>query len=501
MRRLSLVLSLFMLLLSPPASAQTRSDEEANRLLVEAVKARDEASGARPADDDVPGWTRQHDLLVRVERNLREIVDRHPGSTLAVRLILKEDIGGQISLQRAAREAAAAREGLETGQEIVAARRALAAVEPALARARALTDPRDRLNELGRLRPQLADIATRFRRALQAQASIATLDGEIRRLAEEIETAAARRALEELAPRLATARDHAEPQARLAELQRVRPEMAEIARRYERVPQAVSSLRALDADIEKLRAEIAVVAAQAPFTSMNQAAGVGRVLRDCPKCPEIVVLPAGQARLASGRDVTITAPFAVGKFEVTFEEWDACVAQGACSHRPADRGWGRGRQPVMNVNWDDAQAYVAWLSRMTGKAYRLLSEAEWEYAAQAGSGRVAAVTRGANQANCDGCGSRWDDKQTAPVGSFAANAFGLHDMLGNVWEWTADCWNESHAGAAADGSMRLSGDCSRRVLRGGSWNYDPVITRSAYRNWYASVNRLVNLGFRVARTL
>jgi formylglycine-generating enzyme required for sulfatase activity len=277
--------------------------------------------------------------------------------------------------------------------------------------------------------------------------------------------------------------------------------MAEIARRYERVPQAVSSLRALDADIEKLRAEIAVVAAQALITSMNQAAGVGRVLRDCPECPEIVVLPAGQARLASGRDVTITAPFAVGKFEVTFEEWDACVAQGACSHRPADRGWGRGRQPVMNVNWDDAQAYVAWLSRMTGKAYRLLSEAEWEYAAQAGSGREAAATRGANQANCNGCGSRWDNKQTAPVGSFAANAFGLHDMLGNVWEWTADCWNESHAGAAADGSMRLSGDCSRRVLRGGSWVSGPGSSRSADRGRDATDGRDDNDGFRVARTL
>jgi formylglycine-generating enzyme required for sulfatase activity len=226
-----------------------------------------------------------------------------------------------------------------------------------------------------------------------------------------------------------------------------------------------------------------------------------RSFRDCPECPEMVVVPAGSTRLASGRDVTIAAPFAVGKFEVTFEDWDACVAQGGCSHRPDDRGWGRGRQPVINVSWDDAQAYVAWLSRKTGKPYRLLSEAEWEYAAQAGSGREAAATRGANIANCVGCGSRWDGRQAAPAGSFAANAFGLHDMLGNVWEWTADCWNASHDGALADGSVRLTGDCSRRVLRGGSWYGYPVDTRSAYRYWSPSDIRYDLIGFRVARTL
>jgi hypothetical protein len=196
----------------------------------------------------------------------------------------------------------------------------------------------------------------------------------------------------------------------------------------------------------------------AGFKSINDAAGIGRILRDCPECPEVVVVPAGATRLASGRDVTIAAPFAVGKFEVTFAEWDACVAAGGCDHRPDDVGWGRGRQPVMNVNWDDAQQYVAWLSRTTGKTYRFLSEAEWEYAAQAGSAREQVARPGANEANCDVCGSRWDRKQTAPVGSFAANAFGLHDMLGNVSEWAADCWNERHAGAPTGGSARQSGE-------------------------------------------
>jgi formylglycine-generating enzyme required for sulfatase activity len=230
-----------------------------------------------------------------------------------------------------------------------------------------------------------------------------------------------------------------------------------------------------------------------------------KVFRDCSECPEMVVVPAGAASLASGRNVTIAAPFAVGKFEVTFAEWDACVSQGGCIHRPDDRGWGRGRQPVMNVSWHDAQDYIAWLSKRTGKAYRLLSEAEWEYAAQAGSGREAVATPGAGQANCVGCGS-WDaghlwDMQAVPAGRFAADAFGLHDMLGNVSEWTADCWNDSHAGAPADGSARLSGDCSLRVLRGGSWYYLPMNTRSANRDRLTTDLRLYFLGFRVARTL
>ena len=144
---------------------------------------------------------------------------------------------------------------------------------------------------------------------------------------------------------------------------------------------------------------------------------------------------------------------------------------GAAAIGRATWVWGRGNRPAIDVSWHEAQAYVAWLSEKTGKRCRLLSESEWEYAARAG-----AATRyswgdgiGRNRANCSGCGSRWDDRQTAPVGSFAANGFGLHDMHGNVWEWVADCWNGSYAGAPSDGSARESGNCSRRVLRGGAW--------------------------------
>ena len=209
----------------------------------------------------------------------------------------------------------------------------------------------------------------------------------------------------------------------------------------------------------------------------------GTVFRDCPTCPELVVVPAGRFRMGcvSGRDCYDSqqpvhevelASFALGVYEVTFEEYDRFV-QATGHRRPGDGGWGRGGRPVIDVSWEDAAAYVAWLSRETGESYRLPSESEWEYAARAGT-----TTRyswgqdiGRNLANCDGCRSRWDDDQTAPAGSFAANGWGLHDMHGNVWEWVADCWHENYARAPRDGTAWTSGgNCGRRVLRGGSWN-------------------------------
>ena len=226
----------------------------------------------------------------------------------------------------------------------------------------------------------------------------------------------------------------------------------------------------------------------------------------------MVVVPAGSFMMGSDESssekprhrVTIARPFAVGKYEVTFAEWDACVEAGGCGgHRPGDEGWGRGRRPVINVNWKDAKAYVRWLNRKTGKQYRLLSEAEWEYAVRAGT-----TTRyswgddiGRERANCDGCGSRWDNEKTAPVGSFAANPFGLHDVHGNVWEWVEDCWKASYVGAPSDGSAWTDGDCTKRVLRGGSWYNYPRNLRSAFRIRYWTGNRFFGNGFRVARTL
>jgi formylglycine-generating enzyme required for sulfatase activity len=231
----------------------------------------------------------------------------------------------------------------------------------------------------------------------------------------------------------------------------------------------------------------------------------GTVFRDCDDCPEMVVVPAGTFMMGEGpqHKVTIARPFAVGKYPVTFDEWDACVNAGGTKYEPVDSGWGRGKRPVINVSWDDAQVYVAWLSKKTGMPYRLLSEAEWEYAARAGT-----TTRypwgdepDTNHANFRDSGSQWSGKQTAPVGSFEPNAFGLHDMIGNVWEWLQDCWNNSYSGAPTDGSAWEAGDCGRRVVRGGSWDSYPENARVADRSGDGPTVRYFGLGFRLARTL
>jgi len=205
----------------------------------------------------------------------------------------------------------------------------------------------------------------------------------------------------------------------------------------------------------------------------------GSEFRECAlACPLMVVIPAGKFTMGSSDNETgrtagegpqhekaITNAFAISKSEVTFEQWDACVAAAECPL--ALDAWGRGTMPVINVSWDHAKLYVAWLSRMTGKEYRLLTETEWEYAARAGSN-----TRyswgddpGIGNANCDGCGGAWI-RQTAPVGSFRPNAFGLLDIHGNVWEWVEDIWHDSYEGAPVDGSAWLQGaDTSFRVIR------------------------------------
>jgi formylglycine-generating enzyme required for sulfatase activity len=163
----------------------------------------------------------------------------------------------------------------------------------------------------------------------------------------------------------------------------------------------------------------------------------------------------------------------------------------------------RDTKPVINVDWDDAQTYVAWLSKMTGQPYRLLTEAEWEYAARAGTTTAYywGDDTGKGNANCDGCGSQWDAKQTSPVGSFAANQFGLYDMAGNVLQWVQDCYRGNYDGAPTDGSAWTSGACGNRVIRGGSWIYVSRPPRSAGRGGLAAEYRGGNLGFRVGRTL
>ncbi len=244
-------------------------------------------------------------------------------------------------------------------------------------------------------------------------------------------------------------------------------------------------------------------------------------VRDCDVCPEMVLIPAGGFMMGSpaseqGRDddegpqhqVNIPRPFAAGKFEVTFDEWDACVRERGCTHNPDDQGWGRGKRPVTDVSWNDAKEYTKWLSAKTRKSYRLLTEAEWEYVARAGT--TTAFNTGANinptQANYNtsesyaGSVKRDSVYSTAAVGSFQPNAFGLYDVHGNVSEWTEDCWNANYQGAPNDGSAWTSGDCARRVPRGGSWGDIPQVLRSALRGGFTSSGRGNVIGFRLART-
>lgn len=234
--------------------------------------------------------------------------------------------------------------------------------------------------------------------------------------------------------------------------------------------------------------------------------------------PEMVVLPAGEflmgcfgtpmrpdadchGREQPVRRVKIPRPFAVSKYEVTFEDFDRFTGQAELT---SDDGWGRGRRPAINVSWPETQAYVDWLSRETEQTYRLLSEAEWEYAARAGSSTRLAW--GDNQANCGSCGSRWDGEETAPVGSFPANPWGLHDMLGNVEEWVQDCWNPNYVGAPEDSSAWMEGDCEHRVTLGGSWltagaSQTEGPPKTPVRGRWPASSGVQIIGFRVARTL
>ncbi|MDE0658782.1 MAG: SUMF1/EgtB/PvdO family nonheme iron enzyme [Gammaproteobacteria bacterium] len=232
-------------------------------------------------------------------------------------------------------------------------------------------------------------------------------------------------------------------------------------------------------------------------------------LRSGGNGPEMTVIPAGSFRMGClsanacaeseqpVRSVTIASPFSMSKHEVTFEHFDRYV-RATGRERPDDTGWGRGRRPVINVSWQDANDYASWLSAETGRRYRLPTEAEWEYAARAGTETAYAwgETLEPGDANCTGCGRRSLDR-TVATGSFRANAWGLHDMHGNVWEWVEDCWNESYGDAPADGSAWVRGDCGRRPLRGGSWFNSSAFARSAARLSGNATVRGNIAGFRV----
>ena len=268
-----------------------------------------------------------------------------------------------------------------------------------------------------------------------------------------------------------------------------------------------------------------------PDPALSVAPGSGRTFRDlltdgqpCAACPDMVVVPGGTFMMGSplsdearGDDegpqhkVVIALPFAVGRFAVTFEQWDACVALGGCDgYRPYDISQARGNRPVIDVNRNDAEGYVAWLSKRTGKGYRLPTEAEREYVTRAGTttpfwwGSSISTGQANYQVRFDLSGFE-SVQRTVPVDHYAPNPWGLYQVHGNVWEWVEDCWNGSYLGAPTDGSAWMTGNCKLGVLRGGSWTREPTYLRSAFRYAFKANFRYYyyreDFGFRVARTL
>lgn len=266
----------------------------------------------------------------------------------------------------------------------------------------------------------------------------------------------------------------------------------------------------------------------------------GQPFRDCPRCPEMVAVPTGTITIGSPENeeragpredqvaVTISRPFAVGRFAATRDEFAAFVS--ATGHKPGrgcyalagddlkrqpEGSWlspgfaQDGRHPVVCFAWHDAKAYVAWLTARTGKAYRLLSEAEREYVTRAGTTTPFwwGATISTDRANYNGtvpygdvASGEWR-MATVPVDSFAAPPWGFHGVHGNAWDWTEDCWNATNAGNPGDGTARLTRDYSLRVIRGASWNNFPHTLRSARRGREPTGSRMNGLGFRVAREL
>jgi len=227
--------------------------------------------------------------------------------------------------------------------------------------------------------------------------------------------------------------------------------------------------------------------------------------KECDGCPEVVVLAPGtleEGRVPTGR-ISINRRIAVGRYEVTFAQWDACLADRECKHNPDDKGWGRGNRPVLHVSWNDIKTqFLPWLSRKTQKRYRLATEAEWTYAAAAGSRGVFTwgddIVRG--QANCAACGGPWDNRQSAPVRSFGPNAFGLYDVHGNVWEWVEDCV-EFNAQIPRDGSAATGPPSCWRGLRGGAWDTAQGDLHLSSRGRNGPELRSHTVGFRVVRDL
>ena len=252
-------------------------------------------------------------------------------------------------------------------------------------------------------------------------------------------------------------------------------------------------------------------AAPAQASAATKAVAAGTDIKDCPACPTLVTIAAGTFTMGSNtsdpsekpaHQVSIGAPFAIGRYEVSVQEWEACAAAGGCQ-KIAQRPNTSPNAPMRDVSWDDAQQYVKWLSSTSGKPYRLPTEAEWERAARGGS-----ATRywwgeqmAQGKANCKECGKPWAEEAPANVGSFGANPYGVYDTSGSVWEWVADCWHNNYKGAPEDGRAWDEADCRVRVIRGGSWREGAAYMVASTRFKYDASVRHSQNGFRVARSL
>lgn len=255
----------------------------------------------------------------------------------------------------------------------------------------------------------------------------------------------------------------------------------------------------------------ALTAVTPPAAASDAAPAPQPLMQDCAVCPVMVAVPAGRFTLgdarvpdAAPRGAEITRPFAIARGEITWRQWEACVAEGGCRGGQRDHGWGRGDRPVINVTLADAEAYAVWLSRRTGHRYRLPSEVEWEWAARAGSTSLypwgEAMRPGL--ANCRGCdGPVVEHGGTVPTGAYPANAWGLTEMNGNLWEMTADCWTPGGAPAGRQQPWQPDPGCRDRVMRGGAWYYVPLLAASAARARNAADVWSYVVGFRVAREL
>jgi formylglycine-generating enzyme required for sulfatase activity len=255
----------------------------------------------------------------------------------------------------------------------------------------------------------------------------------------------------------------------------------------------------------------AITAAPAAVSQSSRPVAAGAEFKDCPACPALIPVPAGSFTMGSNSSdpsekpahpVTIKAGFAIGKYEVSVQQWSACVDAGACQ-KVALSANSNTNAPIRDVSWDDAQQYLSWLSKTSGQSYRLPTEAEWEYAARGGSSTRYwwGEQMAPGKANCKDCGQPWSSEAPANVGSFGANGFGLYDTSGGVWEWVADCWHTSFKDAPSDGRSWEQPPCSVRVIRGGSWREGAAYMVSSTRFKYDASVRHSQNGFRVARSV